>query len=311
MYSRLNRKQQTVVTESSVRRRQRRICQWRKKTVNVLKKAGKCDFKLTTIERQCRWNHERTEPYLESTTATKAEERQRISLWKRPRTKLFWKEQLKPNTDDVVPRRTVATVQEGFVLKRTVNEADGEDFVLKRTVVHSRRLLAEKNAIQTERASPRGEDLRCRTWKKRGLYRPVSLICGSKCTNQKRAPKAPFFCPFWPYCVSFLQRNWARVYKVAPLEEKNISTCCPRCQLPDYILCWSICVNNNKLLTVNTKKTTVGSKFTRICMGNVSFYNSSSFQHGVVKLCGWHVDNVGNIVKTRFLLLRMPGVIAF
>ena len=134
MYLRLNRKQQTVVTECSVTRRQWRICQWRKKTVNVLKKAGKCDFKLTTIERQCRWNQERTEPYLETKTATKAEEWHTISLWKRTRTKLFWKEQFKPNTDDVVPRRTVATVQEGFVLKRTVNEADGEDFVLKRTV---------------------------------------------------------------------------------------------------------------------------------------------------------------------------------
>ena len=196
-------------------------------------------------------------------------------------------------------------------LKEQLTKQTVKTLFWKEQLKHSRRLLAEKNAIQTEKASPRGEDLRCRTWKKRGLYRTVSLICGSKCTNQKWAPKAPFFCPFWPYCVSFLQRNWARVYKVAPLEEKNISTCCPRCQLPDYILCWSICVNNNKLLTVNTKKTTVGSKFARICMGNVSFYNSSSFQHGVVKLCGWHVDNVGNIVKARFLLLRMPGVIAF
>ena len=67
-------------------------------------------------------------------TATKAEERHTISLRKRKPTKLFSKEQLKLNADDVVPRRTVATVQEGFVLKRTVNEADGEDFVLKRTV---------------------------------------------------------------------------------------------------------------------------------------------------------------------------------
>lgn len=47
------------------------------------------------------------------------------------------------------------------------------------------------------------------------------------------------------------------------------------------------------------------------CMGNVSLYNSNSFQYGVVKLCGWHVDNVGNMVKARFLRLRMPEVIAF
>ena len=67
-------------------------------------------------------------------TATKAEERHTISLRKRKPTKLFSKEQLKLNADDVVPRRTVATVQEGFVLKRTVNEPAGEDFVLKGTV---------------------------------------------------------------------------------------------------------------------------------------------------------------------------------
>ena len=108
-------------------------------------------------------------------------------------------------------------------LKEQLTKQTVKTLFWKEQLKHSRRLLAEKNAIQTERASPRGEDLRCRTWKKRGLYRPVSLICGSKCTNQKRAPKAPFFCPFWPYCVSFLQRNWARVYKVAPLEEKNIN----------------------------------------------------------------------------------------
>lgn len=129
--------------------------------------------------------------------------------------------------------------------------------------------------------------------------------------QSKTSSKTPFFCPFSPYCVSFLETNWTRLHKVAPLEEKNISTCCRRCLLPDYILCWSICVNNNKLLTVNTQKTTVGSKFRRICMGNVSFYNSTSFQHAVLKLSGWHLDNVGNIVKARFLLLRMPGVIAF
>ena len=81
--------------------------------------------------------------------------------------------------------------------------------------------------------------------------------------------------------------NWPTLHKVAPLEEKNISTCCPRCVLPDYMLCWSICVNNNKLLTVNPEKTTVGSKFRRICMGNVSFYNSGSFQHPVFKLSRW------------------------
>ena len=86
---------------------------------------------------------------------------------------------------DVVPRRTVATVQEGFVLKRTVNEADGEDFVLKRTVETQQKTSRRKNAIQTDRVSPGEEDLRCRTWKKRGLYRPASLICGSKRTNQQ------------------------------------------------------------------------------------------------------------------------------
>ena len=181
----------------------------------------------------------------------------------------------------------------------------------KEQLKYSRRLLAEKNAIQTERASPREEDLRCRTWKKRGLYRPASLICGSKMHQSKTSWKRPVFCPFSPYCVSFLQTNWPTVHKVAPSEEKNISTCCPPCVLPDYMFCWSICVNNNKLLTVNREKTAVGSKFRRICMGNVSCYNSASFQHPVFKLSGWHVDNVGNIVKARFLLLRMPGLIAF
>ena len=66
----------------------------KKKTVSVLKKAGKCELKLTTIEKQSPWNQERTERYLESRTATKAEKRDRISLSKRRRTKLFWKEQL-------------------------------------------------------------------------------------------------------------------------------------------------------------------------------------------------------------------------
>ena len=134
MYLRLNKKQQTVISECSVTRWQWRICKRRKKTVNVLKKAGKYDFNLTTIQRQCRWNHERREPYLETITATKAEERHTISLRKWKPTKLFWEEQLKTNTDDVVPRRTVATVEHGFVLKRTVKETAGEDFVLKRTV---------------------------------------------------------------------------------------------------------------------------------------------------------------------------------
>ena len=84
-------------------------------------------------------------------------------------------------------------------LKEQLTKQTVKTLFWKEQLKHSRRLLAEKNAIQTERALPGGEDLRCRTWKKRGLYRPVSLICGSKCTNQKRAPKAPFFCPFWRY----------------------------------------------------------------------------------------------------------------
>ena len=90
----IERKQQTIVTGCSVTWRKRRICQWRKKTVSVLKKAGKCELKLTTIEKQSLWNQERTERYLESRTATKAEKRDWISLSKRRRTKLFWKEQL-------------------------------------------------------------------------------------------------------------------------------------------------------------------------------------------------------------------------
>ena len=48
--------------------------------------------------------------------------------------KVVLKRTVQPNTDDVVPKRTVVTVAEEFVLTRTVNEADGEDFVLKRTV---------------------------------------------------------------------------------------------------------------------------------------------------------------------------------
>ena len=90
----IERKQQTIVAGCSVTWRKRRICQWRKKTVSVLKKAGKYDFNLTTIQRQSPWNQERTERYLESRTATKAEKRDWISLSKRRRTKLFWKEQL-------------------------------------------------------------------------------------------------------------------------------------------------------------------------------------------------------------------------
>ena len=90
----IERKQQTIVTGCSVTWRKRRICQWRKKTVSVLKKAGKCELKLTTIEKQSPWNQERTERYLERRTATKAEKRDWISLSKRRRTKLFWKEQL-------------------------------------------------------------------------------------------------------------------------------------------------------------------------------------------------------------------------
>ena len=182
----------------------------------------------------------------------------------------------------------------------------------KEQLTKKTRLLTEKNATQADRASLGGEDLECRTWKKRGLHRPVSLICGSKRTNEKKpSQKNNLFPRRYADCVSFLEINGAGVHKVGALDEKTVSTCCPRCLLPDYILCLSICVNNNKLLTVNTKKTTVGSKFTKICMGNVSLYNSNSFQYGVVKLCGWHVDNVGNMVKARFLRLRMPEVIAF
>ena len=42
------------------------------------------------------------------------------------------KRTVQPNTDDLVPRRTVVTLAEEFVLKRTVNEPDGEEFVLHR-----------------------------------------------------------------------------------------------------------------------------------------------------------------------------------
>lgn len=77
----IERKQQTIVTGCSVTWRKRRICQWRKKTVSVLR------VKVND-------NQERTERYLESRTATKAEKRDWISLSKRRRTKLFWKEQL-------------------------------------------------------------------------------------------------------------------------------------------------------------------------------------------------------------------------
>ena len=84
--------------------------------------------------------------------------------------KVVLKEQFKPNTDDVVPRRTVATVQEGFVLKRTVNEADGEDFVLKRTVETQQKTSRRKKTLSKRTGLRREKKICGAELGKNGVY---------------------------------------------------------------------------------------------------------------------------------------------
>ena len=81
-----------------------------------------------------------------------------------------------------------------------------------------------------------------------------------------------------------------------------MSTCCPQRLLWKEMKIRAVTVNNNKLLSVNKKKTPLGSKFTRICMGTFLSRNCGQTKHQALKLGEWHPDMTGNMMKAR---LRM------
>ena len=87
-----------------------------------------------------------------------------------------------------------------------------------------------------------------------------------------------------------------------------MSTCCPQRLLWKEKKIRAVTVNNNKLLSVNKKKTPLGSKFTRICMGTFLSRNCGQTKHQALKLGEWHPDMTGNMMKAR---LRMSDQVRY
>lgn len=167
--------------------RRRTPAKWQKTVSLWKKKAGKWGERATTVQKEYERYTKRISPYLEHKRWGNSRRRcssqlqhNRVVLKRTVQkhgrrscshnssyeaTMLFLKEQL--NTSDVFLKRTVETQQKSSGKTRTVS---------KRTGLRRAEKICGAKPV-----------------KNRGLYRPVSLVCGSKRSNEKQAAKGAVF----------------------------------------------------------------------------------------------------------------------